>query len=438
MPCPLTCPAVHVTLATIATYLVIDRKLTLNSRVKKEARDTLFTLPSGLKLHLADTLAGLDRALWDKIIPAENFFLQWNFLFAFEQVAPSNMKFHYAIVSDGKKPVAVFYFQVIHLSAEELVYILQPLTSGVKLHGIGAGLQEWIKKCRQENGFRLLVSGNNFISGEYGVGIAKNADPAKLFTALSETVKVITDTNRDPGKISAILVKDYFDDSARKAADTLRRKRYHRFVVEPEMIVPLPGEWRTFDDYLAAMSKKYRNRAKAVLKKTEELEVVALEGEALGKASPELFELYRNVHERAKFRLSLLGEDYFVEMKKQFPETFTVYGYKRGGEWVGFRSAFHLQGHLEAHFIGLDYCENEKCPLYQRILYDFIREGIDAGYPEVFLGRTAAEMKSTVGAVPHDLVCYIRHRNGLSNQVIRPFIDYLKPSPWVPRSPFKE
>ena len=58
--------------------------------------------------------------------------------------------------------------------------------------------------------------------------------------------------------------------------------------------------------------------------------------------------------------------------------------------------------------------------------------------PQVYLGRTAAEMKSTVGAVAHDLVCYIRHRNGLSNQVIRPFIDYLKPSDWTPRNPFKE
>ncbi len=437
MLCPLTCPAVHVTLATIATYLVIDRKPLLKSRMKKAARETLFTLPSGLKLQLAGTLAALDRTMWEKVVPAKNFFLQWDFLLAFEQNAPSNMKFHYAIVSDGKKPLAAFYFQVIHLSAEELVYILQPLTSGVKL-GIGAGLQDWIKKCRQENGFRLLVSGNNFISGEYGVGIAKNADPAKMFAALAETVKVITDTDRDPGKISAILAKDYFDDGARKAADTLRKKRYHRFVVEPEMIVALPKEWRTFDDYLAAMSKKYRNRAKAVLKKTEELEVVSLEGAALEKASEELFALYRNVHERAKFRLSLLGENYFVAMKKEFPDTFTVFGYRRNGQWVGFRSAFHLPGHLEAHFIGIDYCENEQCPLYQRILYDFIREGIDAGYEKVFLGRTAAEMKSTVGAVPHDLVCYIRHRNGLSNQVIRPFIDYLKPSPWVPRSPFKE
>ena len=76
-------------------------------------------------------------------------------------------------------------------------------------------------------------------------------------------------------------------------------------------------------------------------------------------------------------------------------------------------------------------------PLYQRILYDYVAGGIYSSYANVFLGRTAAEMKSTVGAVAHNLVCYIRHRNGLSNEVLRPFFDFLQPSEWVARSPFK-
>ena len=397
-----------------------------------------FSLPSGLHLQLFSALESFNKSEWEKVVPEDNFFMQWDYLQTFEKLAPANMKFQYALIAEGKKPIAAFYFQVIHLSIEEISYVLQPLTSSSKIHKIGNGLREWLKKCRSENGFRLLVSGNNFISGEYGVAMKKKTDSEKVFLALAETVKTITTIDRAEGKISAILVKDYFENNARKTSDSIRRKRYHRFLVEPEMIVPLSGEWKNFDDYLTALSKKYRNRAKTVLKKTETLNVVELRGNELEKASAEIFALYKNVCQRAKFRLSVLHPNYFFEMKKTFPESFRIFGYQKNGKWVAFRSAFYLPSHLEAHFIGFDYSVNENLPLYQRILYDFIREGIEAGYKKVFLGRTAAEMKSTVGAVPHDLVCYIRHRNGLSNQVIRPFIDYLKPSAWIPRNPFKE
>jgi hypothetical protein len=431
-----TCPLVRIALAT---QFLIDRKPLTHTPKKSVTVPTgIYDLSSGLQVNIAQTLESLERLEWEKVVPETNFFLQWDFLLAFEKNAPANMKFHYALVGDGKKNLAAFYFQVIHLSSEEIAYVIEPIASGVKMHGVGTGLRQWLKSIRDDDGFRLLISGNNFISGEYGVGMGKDAPPEKVFIALAETVKVITGNDLNPGKISAILVKDYFDDSAREAADNIRKKRYHRFIVEPEMIVPIADEWEKFEDYLGAMSKKYRNRAKSVLKKTNEIVVRELSADDLEKAETEIFNLYKNVHEKAKFRLALLSENYFTGMKREFPESFRVFGYELNGKLVAFRSAFQLQSHLEAHFIGIDYSENENFPLYQRILYDYIADGIHSGYKKVFLGRTAAEMKSTVGAVAHNLVCYTRHRNGFSNQVIRPFIDYLKPSPWTPRNPFKE
>lgn len=431
----LTCPIVKAAL----THFIFERKPLIRSRaIANRVSAGKFSLPSGLSIVLQPNLEKLEKSEWEKAVPSDNFFLQWDYLQAFEKLSPPNMRFHYGLLYEGKKVLAAFYFQVVHLTADEISYILQPLTTTSKIHNVGNSLREWLKKCREDNGFRILVSGNNFVSGEYGVSMIKTAGPEKVFIALAETVKVITTNDRATGKISAILVKDFFEKTALGGSDFLRKKRYHRFLVEPEMIVPVSATWKKFDDYLAALSKKYRNRAKAVLKKTAKLEVIELEGAALEKASPEIYRLYQNVFERAKFRLSILHPDYFLEMKKKFQETFRIFGYSENGKWVAFRSAFHLENHLEAHFIGIDYKVNEILPLYQRVLYDFIAEGIEAGYEKVFQGRTAAEMKSTVGAEPNDLVCYIRHRNGLSNQVIRPFIDYLQPSPWVPRNPFKE
>ncbi len=389
-------------------------------------------------MRLFTSIKEVDEIVWNTVIPEDNFFLKWEYLNAFEKNRPQNLSFHYALISDGDKSIAAFYFQVVYLTSEQIAFILEPITSSSRLNAVGNGLREWIKKCKEENGFRLLVSGNNFISGEYGVGMLKSAEPEKVFLALAETIKVITKTERAVGKISAILVKDYFEKQSKETSDFIRRKRYYRFSVEPEMIVKLAPEWKSFENYLESFSKKYRNRAKSVLKKTSEIKVVELNGEALEQNASKLFQLYYNVFEKAKFRLSVLSPEYFVDMKNAFPDKFFIYAYELNGKIVGFRSGFHLSTHLEAHFIGIDYSVNADIPLYQRVLYDFIKDGIESQLPEVFLGRTAAEMKSTVGATAENLVCYIRHRNGLSNQVIRPFIDYLKPSEWVPRNPFKE
>ena len=57
---------------------------------------------------------------------------------------------------------------------------------------------------------------------------------------------------------------------------------------------------------------------------------------------------------------------------------------------------------------------------------------------KLILGRTASEIKSTIGAEAVELKCYIRHHNPLSNRIIKPFVEYLKPAAWIPRNPFKE
>jgi hypothetical protein len=136
--------------------------------------------------------------------------------------------------------------------------------------------------------------------------------------------------------------------------------------------------------------------------------------------------------------MATLHTAYFVALKKTLGDQFNFIGYYQDSKLVGFRTSFVLKDSLEAHFIGLDYEVNKSFEVYQNILYDYIKETIDYDKKRLFLGRTASEIKSTVGAEAHMLTCYIRHRNPLSNRIIKPFIDYLKPEDWVPRNPFKE
>lgn len=432
----LLCPGLR--LALVA-HVLTDRVKLVVCRENKITTEGQLELSEELTAVISPALHSMNRADWEKSVPHGNFFMRWDFLAAFERTAVSSIGFYYVQLYKKGKPYAVFYFQRIHLTVEEIGHILRPLAKEVKSHSLIGQWGEWLQKTKEEKGFRMLVSGNNFISGEYGVGLSENADPHEVFDAMAGIVKWITRTDRTPAKISAILVKDYFSSGAPKiASDRLKKKRYHRFLVEPEMIISLEKSWKSFDDYIGAMSKKYRNRLRAVYKKSAPLELVEMDAEMIKEHEAELYRLYFNVYERAKFRLAALGENYFSEMKRNFPAEFCFVAYKYEDKIVSFRSSFRTNNHLEAHFIGIDYERSLDLCLYQRILYDYVAEGLIKGVAQVYLGRTAAEIKSTVGAVAHDLVCYIRHRNGLSNQVIRPFIDYLKPSVWVPRNPFRE
>jgi len=83
---------------------------------------------------------------------------------------------------------------------------------------------------------------------------------------------------------------------------------------------------------------------------------------------------------------------------------------------------------LEAGYIGLDYEYNFDYAVYQKMLYDYVDDAIQNNLKELRFGRTAEEIKSCLGAEPVDMMLYVRHRNSLSNKVIKPVIKSISPS----------
>ena len=75
--------------------------------------------------------------------------------------------------------------------------------------------------------------------------------------------------------------------------------------------------------------------------------------------------------------------------------------------------------------------------MYHNILFEFIDLGISLKRREISFGRTAMEMKTTVGAIPVDYHAFIRLHNRVLNSIIRPFIPGKAEVNWTPRSPFK-
>ena len=94
---------------------------------------------------------------------------------------------------------------------------------------------------------------------------------------------------------------------------------------------------------------------------------------------------------------------------------------------------------LDAHFLGYNRELNHDRQIYQNVLYDIVDHGMVMHKKQIVFARTALEIKSSVGAVPVQLFCYLRHTGTLSGILAPRVVEYLKPEEnWVQRHPFKE
>jgi hypothetical protein len=408
------------------------------SKIPNKKKSALRKSPSNFGFSIVDSISMVNTNHWNSVVGYGSEFLKIPFLSVLENERPENMHFRYSIIYDNDKPVAIAYFQVIDFSSDSFGSTKEPdendasciVSDYLKKH-----LTNHLKWGADKINMRLLICGNACVSGEHGFTSIPETNKKEAIDALADVIYSINKAEKLSGKIAAVLIKDFYNSSVKYTNEFVEYK-YHDFLVEPNMVLNI--KWDTFDEYLDAMSKKYRNRAKKIIKKGIAMERRNFTADDIIANSNQILSLYNNVHLKAKFRMASLTPSYFAEMKKVLGSQFNFVAYYFDQKFIGFRTTFILENGIEAHFIGLDYSLNKELDVYQNILYDYVKESLQNKAKHLFLGRTASEIKSTLGAEALELTCYIRHRNPLSNRIIKPFVDYLKPSEWVPRNPFKE
>ena len=372
---------------------------------------------------------------WDNAIRDKNTFLTYSYLNLIHQQRTDNFRFRYVIIYNAKKPIGVIYFQINDFSAslfgELIAHQITELQS--KRASI---FQKYIQHNEHETIMRLVTCGNNFISGEHGFYLELNSKKNK-FKIVEGVIDCVAREEKLRGKISAILVKDFYEEGFGDK-DCWYCTKFIHFNVEPNMIIDLPENIKNITDYLAHFSKKYRNRAKHILAASSSLVKKRLTNEEIIRYDERIYELYTNVFNQAKFKLAHLPKNYFADVIKTQPDLFYLDAWFLGDKMVSFASGFYLPTEIEAHYVGFDYGINKEYELYQTILYSYIEEAIAAKKQHINLGRTASEIKSTVGAKSHELICYIKPQNTVSKLILKPFMQFLQPTDWVPRNPFKE
>ncbi len=373
---------------------------------------------------------------WNIINKQNQIFLNKDYLEIIENCENANLKLRYVLVYCKGNPIGVIYFQIVDFKADVFGNLLAQQVQTLKSKRLNL-FEKYIDINKDEIILRLFTCGNNLVSGEYGFLFDEKIEKEKANALLLTITEIVAKEDKLKSTISAILLKDFYSELTPKKI--FEDAKYSDFYVEPNLIIHLPENVKTVEDYVGLFSKKYRNRAKSIFKKFNGIEIKYLNLEEIKTNEAKLYKLYEDVFERAKFKLVKLPKDYFSRVKTIFKNEFTIKVFYYENEIIGFASSFLMPDNsLEAHYIGFDYELNNRFDLYQNILYAMIDEALKNKYLKINLGRTAAEIKTTVGAKPENLICYIKPQNTISKLIQKPFITFLQPLKWVPRNPFKD
>nr|WP_262901991.1 peptidogalycan biosysnthesis protein [Winogradskyella vincentii] len=364
----------------------------------------------------------IPNSYWDSLDCCTNIYYSPEFLSAFELSNP-DIEFNYIFILKDNEAVAFANTQIVTIGIETI-------TKNIRM---SSTLRRIINNLFCNSHLRVLFCGNVFLSGEYGTFLKKGEDKIETFKAIANGVKKFYKNSK---RLHTIFIKD-FENESLYITDHLKSYDYASMQVESNMIIYLKPEWDSFETYKNALKSKYRVKANRADKKSEALEVKMFTVEDINKYKSELQALYQNTIDNADFNAQILNLDTYIHLKSTFKDKFIVRGYFLDSKLVGFLSAMQNQTHLDAHFIGIDYSKNKEFAIYPRILNDYVRLGISTKSDQINLGRTASEIKSTLGAIPKSLTCYCRHKWYLPNQILKPFIKNVQIKSFKQHQPFK-
>ena len=377
---------------------------------------------SSITTSLINSVDDIDDSCWNSVNKDNNTYFSSNFLRSFETSNP-NIDFKYILVSNGEKPIALANIQIIKLSIDVILKNIK--------------LANWLKRfinflfCKEH--ITIMFCGNVFLSGEHGIIICDEVDKLKVINAIGNEIDRLIKKTKP---LHAVFIKDFVEES-RTLTDNFQDFGFIPMHVEPNMIISINPEWNNFNDYKNSLKSKYRIKVNKADSTSANLEAKLFSEKDFETYKNELQQLYQNTIDNANFNAQVLNLDTYIKLRETYHEDFIVKAYFYNDKLVGFLSALANNQHLDAHFIGLDYSLNKSHAIYPRILNDYVRIGIEKKAKYINLGRTASEIKTTIGAEPVELTCYIKHKRRIINSLLKPFVQRIQIKDFKQHYPFK-
>ncbi|WP_294231350.1 peptidogalycan biosysnthesis protein [uncultured Chryseobacterium sp.] len=372
-------------------------------------------------LKIYTSVSGLPQN-WDTVIGNHNIMLSAAYFRVLETSKPQNMNCFF-----------VGFFEDEHLIGGALFQYLDFIRHKTfQKDEVWCSLRNYAARKFSRD---VMILGNNMLTGQNGFYF----DPEKISTEnmVSLLDSAVHKMQKEIRKTSLIIYKDYRSEYFSFFQDS-KHQNYFKFCVQPNMILQIRENWNTFEDYIRDFSTKYRTRVKNARKKLAGIEKRELNAGKVTKYRKEMSVLYKNVAENAPFNTFFLKENHFERMKEHLGNNFKVFGYFSDKKLIGFYTLILNNDDVDTYFLGYDKEIQKENQIYLNMLLDMAGFAIDHQFKRILFGRTALEIKSTIGAEPVEIFGLIRHTYSAINPFMKNIFPSLSPkTEWIQRHPFK-
>ncbi len=357
---------------------------------------------------------------WNQVAQS-SIFLQTDYLKALEESRPTNLTISYVGIFQDTELIAAAFIQQIDLNQLE--------TFGVRDSGLKIIIRDFLFK---NYAGKLLIVGNNMLTGQHAIACRPDISQASILTYLKERV-----CKEYPNQHLEIF-KDFPAEELSFFSGSSFDKSL-RFTSQPSMFLSLAESWEKEKDYVEALTKKYRDQYKRARKKADGIEKRQLNLTEIIELESRIYELYFHVAKNAPFNTFFLVKNHFSCLEENMGESFRFFAYFEEGKLIGFNTLFQHDELLETYFLGYDPSIQKDKMLYLNMLYDMVGCAIVNGFKHIQFGRTAMEIKSSIGAIPVNMYGLMEHNTPLINSYLDKIFRFLEPEvTWTQRHPFKE
>ncbi len=378
-----------------------------------------------LDSEIAHRFGDLDAGAWDTAVAGASLLMQAGYLQATESSGPR----WYVLFRQRSQPVGAAVFHRSRFRGPGLASLEEKPRPWLGWLSKRSGLDQATVEAE------LLVCGDDFVTGAHGFCFQPGAAAKPAMRSLSHTASAIQKAMGE--RTVGVLIKD-FHAPAPAPATCLTGLGYVALPTEADLILALDPRWRCFEDYLASLASKGRIKAKRAMTRSAGLLVRDLHGPDVLRLAPRMAQLYAAILERAPTQLGEFDPHLYAPLQQRLSDKLVLKGYFADQHLVGFMAGFVDGASLVAQLVGLDYEQNRRHGIYPRILYDYLRVAFERGLARVQFGRTCGEIKSSLGAEPVGVTCYLRHQHFAANALMRHLSPRLQGEPFAVRRPFKQ
>jgi len=384
-----------------------------------------FYLKTPLHIEIYNSAAELPQN-WNDLATG-NIFLSKKYLKVLELSAPSNMHCQYIGLFNKGTLVGIAISQLLDLN--------QLASFGERDKCVKTAVRNvfFNKLCSH-----ILIIGNNMFTGQNAFAYSNQIEKFEILLGLKSAAEKLKEIFKIKGlKVHVTTYKDFPEEDI-AAFSQAGFQDHFRYSAQPNMLFDIPDHWKSEQNYIEALSKKYRDQYKRARKKAQGVEKRKMNLNDIIQYEETIYDLYYHVAQNAHFNTFFLAKNHFRIFKEILQDKFLFYGYFLEGKLIGFNTLIKNGAVMDTYFLGYDDSIQREKMLYLNMLYDMVAYSINKGFKEIIFARTALEIKSSIGAKPQKMYGYAKHSNAIADLVFEKVYCYLEPEiVWKERNPFQ-